>query len=82
MPSGSSKATNQAIQVYKPVQLVVGGLLCGRDLFDRRCVGAFALSIGFAEQLVDNASSLFFLDSIFPRFLLLSEEPGVYFPAH
>jgi hypothetical protein len=36
------------IEVYRPVQLVVGRLLCRCDLLYRRCVGAFALFIGFA----------------------------------
>jgi hypothetical protein len=46
------------------------------------CIGAFALFIGFAQQLVDNASSLFFFYSSFLRFLLFGEEPVVHFPAH
>ena len=65
-------------------QLVIGGLLCRRDLFDRRSfdVGLVTLFIGLVQEAADDACALLLLGPSFSRFLPLSEELVVDFPAH
>ena len=66
-------------------QIVIGGLLlCRRRLFDRRSldVGLFTLLIGLVQEGVDYARALLLLGPRFSRFLQLSEELVVDFPAH
>ena len=64
-------------------QIVISGLLCRRDLFDRRSfdVGLVTLFIGLVQEAVDDACAFLLLPS-FSRFLQLSEKLVIDFPAH
>src|SRR5712692_9577260 len=61
-------------------------LLRGRDLFDRRLFGFFALRLGLVEELGDQFVALLlfglvFFDFVFLRLSLLGEVLIVHFPA-
>ena len=63
--------------------LLAHRLFCRCSLFDRRFFdGLFALSIGIVQEPIDEASTALLLDPSLLRFLLVGEEPVIYFPAH
>jgi len=84
--SDDARALKQLIEAERELDQIFAArsLLRRRYLFDLSSfnVGAFALFIGFVEELMNNARSLFSPDSRFLRFLLFSEKLVVPFPAH
>src|SRR5262245_5036132 len=62
---------------------VAGKLFRRRDLFDRRSFDiGLANFIGIIQELADDTGAFLLLDPSLLRFLLLSQEWVIYFPAH